>query len=237
MPTKKSVLQTVLGILGTTPDSEIKSNAWLELLKLQLALKGLASAIDSLREKNKVVSSGQEVPYQTIGNVEYALYIQDMTVIQAVASSFIRRNSGVYFTPDGAGGIRANPVKLNIKAEAYSKNGVSAGSTGEFILKGFISYNYDFTGTYYSMNGITNKSHNGYAGDSSHHMVSTYPDGFGDNLSPIGAFAWYTAYDFWSEFNPKQKGPYYNYVGVALGNSEATVYSPTYLIYFNPERY
>lgn len=219
----KNVLQTVLAILGTTPDEAIKSDTWIEIFKLQLALKGLASAIDSLRAKAAVISSGQEVTFQSIGNVEYALYLQDLTRVQVVAGATIKAGLGVRFVPNG-GSILAYPCHRAYKTEGYCIDGASAGALGTFILKGFVGYsNYSVSKTTNSMNGV------GYSGylnskETAHHRLQNHY-----LYSADGYWSWYGAYE---KYDGKITDPAtYNYTGVVIGNSGAT-----WLTYFNPER-
>lgn len=227
----KNVLQTVLSILGTTPDEKIKSDAWIEIFKLQLALKGLASAIDSLREKATAISAGQQVTYQTAGNVEYALYLQDLTKVNVVAGATIAAGLAVRFVPNGAGGILALPAIKYAKVDGFCVNGVSAGAVGEFILKGFIGY------SKYTVNKFgTSMDGEGYAGyptinATSHFRLSTHYYGSdGSYAGADGYFSWYNAYVY---YNKKVTDPpSYNYVGVSVGNSGGT-----WLAYFNPEKF
>lgn len=222
---KKNVLQSVLGILGTAPDEAIKNVIWIEIFKLQLALKGLASAIDSLRAKAATISAGQPVTYNSLGNVEYALYLQDLTTVRVLAGATIPANTSVNFYSSG-GSIAAYPNPVAEGAQGYSTNRVSAGSEGNFILKGFIGYTHigidSMSGGGSSNNQLTSQPGNSHYRISTHYLSDFY----------AGYFAYTTAW-YYGFLNQKKqyRGPTNKYVGIQVGN-----YGNSVLMYFNPER-
>lgn len=243
----KTTLQVVLDILGTA-NNDIKGSIWVELIKLQLALKGLASAVDSLREKARIISAGQAVTYQTVGNINYALYLQDMTTVKVRAGAAIKPGSAVTFYPDGAGGIVAYNTQSGSPTpiDAYSNKAVSSGAIGDFVLKGLISY-FVSPNSYTYDNGLSGDgTSNSYydqslQADASHHRLSNiYAYNVASPKAANGTLSYYTAWFFgYSDGKKVYRGPTLKYAGVRIG-----VIGPDYnhttgttlLIYFNPER-
>lgn len=213
------------------PPASINPKIWLELGRVQGALKEMAGLIDRINTN----------PVTALGDSSYSLYHQDMIKVQVIAGEEGVGSSRAVRFESTASGIRAYQTHaLNAngghvsrtRADAFSPFNVAAGTVGTFILRGLIVYTrsdqyiagagFNKSGEYRAYTNVQPSEH--------HYRWSTYYDPYypGKN-PPKGKLCYYGAYT--SNAGASSARRAYQYIGTQVGT-----YLGHPLIYFNPNR-
>jgi len=224
-----SVSDVVFELLGSSPPQELPPAIWQELVKLQLAVKELAAAVDLYLAAQ---AEQQQVEFTITGTLNHTLFLGSLTAVTVIAGEAIAVGQPVKFSFDGTT-LRAYRVNGGY-ADGVATEAVVAGAVGDFVLRGMFVHPRLVFPAAVPYRGIGTAAHNRLA------IVYIHDDPSGDYYMRGSLY--------WTGVSVKQ----YNYwhtgiwhIGTRIGYVGA-YYAPygdwtsdlayNALVYFNPRR-
>ena len=113
-----TVFNTVTEILGSEPSPQLDERVYFELIRLRIAMRELAAAIDA---KIAALSEQEQTAYQTDGLLEHKMFLSSLCTVKLQATETLSKYGSLcYLQPIGGGALSSAQLKATKAYERFA---------------------------------------------------------------------------------------------------------------------